>query len=57
VVREYSLGVFIPPDDDAAILDGALRLMGEGARPEWERYEQENSWEENARRVIEAFGR
>ena len=57
VVREYSLGVFIPPDDDAAILDGALRLMGEGAKPEWERYEHENSWEENARRVIEAFGR
>lgn len=55
VVREYGLGVFVPPDDDAAILEGARRLMGEGAKPEWERYEQENSWEENARRVIDAF--
>jgi glycosyltransferase involved in cell wall biosynthesis len=57
VVEEYQLGVFIPPDDDAAILEGAGRLITEPGQPEWERYERENSWEENARRVIEAFRR
>lgn len=56
-VEGYSLGVFVAPDEDAAILEGARRLLAEPGRPEWGRYEQENSWEENARRVIDAFGR
>ncbi len=57
VVREYSLGVFIPPDDDAAILDGARRLITGPGQPDWDRYERENSWEENARRVMEAMAK
>jgi glycosyltransferase involved in cell wall biosynthesis len=56
-VEGYSLGVFVAPDEDAVILEGARRLLAEPGRPEWGRYEQENSWEENARRVIDAFGR
>jgi len=56
-MREYGLGVFVEPDDDAAILKGALHLLAVGADgAEWERYERENSWEENARRVKNAFG-
>jgi glycosyltransferase involved in cell wall biosynthesis len=54
-VRDFQLGPFVPPDDDTAILDGALQLLIGPVRPEWERYELENSWEENARRVIAAF--
>lgn len=54
-VEEYQLGVFVVPDEDAAILDGARRLIKESLRPQWERYERENSWEENARGVIAAF--
>jgi glycosyltransferase involved in cell wall biosynthesis len=54
-VEDYQLGWFVPPDNDAAILEGARRLIVEPGQPEWERYERENSWEENARRVIAAF--
>ncbi len=54
-VEGYRLGVWIPPDDDASILAGVRRLLAEPIVPEWERYERENSWEENAKRVIEAF--
>ena len=54
-VSEYGLGIFVPPDDDGMILDGAQRLLEEPTAPEWGRYEQENSWEENARRVKRVF--
>lgn len=55
VVERYRLGVFVDPDDDDAILQGARELIKSTETPDWERYERENSWEENARRVIEAF--
>lgn len=55
-VEEYGLGVFVPPDDDEAILEGARRLLGVEDEAEWGRYERENSWEENARGIIRAFG-
>jgi len=49
----YRLGVFVEPDDDATILAGARRLLADGmGGAEWDRYEAENSWEENARRVV-----
>ena len=49
----YGLGVFVEPDDDAAILAGARRLLADGAPcAEWDRYEDENSWHENARRLL-----
>lgn len=54
-VEEYQLGVFIAPDDEAAILEGARRLIAGADQPDWERYERENSWEENARGVIAAL--
>jgi glycosyltransferase involved in cell wall biosynthesis len=55
VMAEYNLGVIIPPDDDASILNGARQLITTPPVPDWERYERENSWEENAKRVIAAF--
>jgi len=54
-VESYHLGIFVPPDDDAAILDGALRLITSPPEPEWERYMRENSWQENAGRILQAF--
>ena len=57
-VVNYGLGVFVEPDDDAAILDGARSLLAcDASSAEWERYERENSWAENARRVVEALAR
>jgi glycosyltransferase involved in cell wall biosynthesis len=55
VVERYHLGVFVEPDQDDAILQGARELIKSEVMPDWVRYERENSWEENARRVIEAF--
>lgn len=54
-VERYQLGVFVPPDDDAAILAGAQALLSTPPQADWNRYESENSWEQNAKGVIEAF--
>jgi len=56
-VENYHLGVFVMPDEDAAILESARRMLTEPGQPAWDRYERENSWEENAKRVIVAFSR
>jgi glycosyltransferase involved in cell wall biosynthesis len=60
VVEKYELGVFVKPDDAEEILRGASKLVPSSAtgkcefelQPDWTRYERENSWEENARRVV-----
>lgn len=54
-IFEYRLGVWVAPDDDEKMLDGARRLLREAISPEWERYERENSWETNAKGVREGF--
>ncbi len=65
VVEKYHLGVFVKPDDAEEILRGASKLLPSSAtgkcefelQPAWERYERENSWEENARIVVERLER
>jgi glycosyltransferase involved in cell wall biosynthesis len=54
-VDVYRLGSFVVPDDDAAVLQGALQLITEPGQPQWEHYERENSWEANARGILKAF--
>jgi glycosyltransferase involved in cell wall biosynthesis len=54
-VEDYHLGVYVMPDDDEAIISGAKQLLEQPPKPDWQRYERENSWEENARRVAAAF--
>ena len=54
VVQKYDLGIFVEPDSAEAIRDGLGRwLRGEMPSPRWEQYEQENSWERNAKIVIQ----
>ena len=69
VVAKYDLGVFVEPDDFEKSLRGASKFVPNSATdelaalyqlpaiptPAWARYEQENSWEENGRRVFQAF--
>ena len=63
VVEKYELGVFVKPDDFEEVLRGASKLVKSSAtgkcefrlKPAWKKYELENSWEENARRVCQAF--
>ena len=60
VVNKYHLGVFVEPDDQEEILRAASELATRyhshaTPTPAWDRYENENSWEKNARRVCQAF--
>jgi len=63
VVEKYQLGVFVKPDDFEEVLRGTSKLLPSSAtgkcefelQPAWDKYEQENSWEENSRRVCQAF--
>ena len=54
-IDRYELGIFIPPDDQDAIRAAALEMLEPLPPASWDRYEQENSWEENARQIIRAF--
>ena len=61
VVKKYHLGIFVEPDDSDEILRGASKLVLSSAtgksefvlQPDWGKYDIENSWEENAKRVVE----
>jgi glycosyltransferase involved in cell wall biosynthesis len=63
VVEKYNLGVFVEPDDFEEIVKGASKLVPSSAtgdrkfgfNPKWDRYERENSWEQNAALVKSAF--
>ena len=70
VVEKYHLGVFVAPDNPGEILKGAQMILDSLTprasryqslatstllKPDWEKYEKENSWEENARKVRQAF--
>lgn len=54
-VESYRLGMFVPPDDNDALYDGARSLVSKLIPPAWDQYEKDNSWENNARCVIAAF--
>jgi hypothetical protein len=61
VVEKYHLGVFVAPDNPWEILKGASKLVPSSptgkcefeVQPEWARYERENSWEMNAKLVVQ----
>ena len=53
VVRNYGLGIWVEPDSEDAIAHGLRELLQEPPTPDWNRYEQENSWSRNAQLVIE----
>ena len=67
VVEKYHLGVFVEPDDLDEVVRGASKFVPNSATEQpatryhlpaissWNRYERENSWEENARKVVEVF--
>lgn len=49
VVQQYGLGLWVEPDSTSALVE-AIRgwQQASSIRPEWERYEAENSWARNA---------
>ena len=56
MVAQYKLGLWVEPDSETAIAEGLQRMQTQPPVPEWDRYARENSWEENARRVLQAMG-
>lgn len=58
VVEQYGLGYWVPPDSVTEIARGLQRYLEERPIPDLDRYANENSWEQNARMVIDRmFGR
>ena len=57
MVEKYNLGVWVAPDDEQEIYRGLQELLTNPPQPQWERYGRENSWEMNAKLVVEAFMR
>ncbi|MEA5620796.1 glycosyltransferase [Cronbergia sp. UHCC 0137] len=55
VVQKYKLGVFVKPDDWQAIGDGIQQWLNGIDQPQWERYEQDNSWDKNAEIICQRF--
>lgn len=55
-VRDFRLGVVVPPDAAHTISDGIDALINRPCTPDWQEYEQLNSWERNARLVSQALG-
>lgn len=53
VVNNYGLGTWVEPDSEKALRDGILRCLKDPPEPDWQRYEQDNSWTNNARVVID----
>ena len=71
VVEKYHLGVFVEPDNPEEVLRGSKQIMDALAapafschsvdtptplEPAWERYERENSWEVNAKVIVQNLG-
>lgn len=55
VVQKYNLGVFVKPDDWQAIRDGIQQWLNGIEAPQWEQYEQDNSWDKNAEIICQRF--
>jgi glycosyltransferase involved in cell wall biosynthesis len=48
MVRKYNLGLFVEPDNCAAIEAGICQWLGGIPEPHWDAYASDNSWEQNA---------
>ena len=55
VIKQYGIGMWVEPDSAPAIMNGLQRWLASGIHPDWDAYIRDNSWTENARRVIESM--
>jgi glycosyltransferase involved in cell wall biosynthesis len=54
-VKKFSLGIWVPPDDAEAMRQGVLQLLQSPPSPQWQAYEQEHNWSQNAALVLRAL--
>jgi len=55
-VRRFQLGVIVAPDDPVALQQGLVQLLQQRLSPNWQAYDQANSWDRNAQLVAQALG-
>jgi glycosyltransferase involved in cell wall biosynthesis len=55
LVQKYSLGVWVEPDDISALKTGMKTFLSSPPEPDWNGYQQDNSWERNAKITLAAF--
>jgi glycosyltransferase involved in cell wall biosynthesis len=55
LVNNYSLGVWVDPDDKGALSKEMREFKKTEQTPDWGRYRKDNSWERNAKITKEAF--
>ena len=55
LVKQYSLGVWVSPDDSKALSAGIASFKALTQTPDWDGYRRDNSWERNARITKDAF--
>jgi glycosyltransferase involved in cell wall biosynthesis len=55
LVKQYSLGIWVDPDDQISLSNGMRKFQESKQSPDWEGYRRDNSWERNARITKEAF--
>jgi glycosyltransferase involved in cell wall biosynthesis len=47
-VKKYTLGIWIEPDDPAAVKAGIARWLQQPPTPDWDGYNRDHSWKRNA---------
>jgi glycosyltransferase involved in cell wall biosynthesis len=55
ITRDYHLGVWVEPDDPAALEIGVKTMICSPPSPDWARYKGDNSWTRNGKLVVEAM--
>ncbi|NET01098.1 MAG: glycosyltransferase family 4 protein [Sphaerospermopsis sp. SIO1G1] len=55
VVHKYNLGVWVEPDNLDALVKGIKEWVDNPPHPQWQKYLQDNSWNKNAKSVINNF--
>lgn len=54
-VKQYALGIYVEPDSVEEIVKGMKAILSQPPHSLWQQYKDENSWEQNAKLVNEAF--
>ncbi len=55
-VSKFGIGAVVEPDNPVALEQGLRHILKHPPKPDWEAYENSNSWNRNAQIVSEAMG-
>jgi glycosyltransferase involved in cell wall biosynthesis len=55
VVRQYALGIVVPPDNPYPLAEGIIRLFKSNLSYGFSRYKEDNNWDKYAEKLIEIY--